>query len=228
MPPLPLPAAVAAVAVAFRGAAVHSDETGCGRCFGDATLRILRSPGAPLPPDDVARISGKDPTHWEDRPAVMRRILPRLVALLAEGTDDPDRLARGLAAAGWQQWPAPESRAVARFLDAWWAAALAEDTPPTPAADVLAACTIARASATPFLARWATDTSMTARAHLARSAPRWWEDFDLGHSPFDWWWGSDTARDAADAELREFLTVHAPRAGTARSGRPGGPPIVAS
>ncbi|MFB7191609.1 hypothetical protein ACFCZT_41425 [Streptomyces sp. NPDC056230] len=65
------------------------DEAGCGRCFDEGEFELLRTPDVPLPADLVRRVAQKDPSHWDDQPAIIRRVLPQLVVVLAEGEASP-------------------------------------------------------------------------------------------------------------------------------------------
>ncbi|MBW8798197.1 MAG: hypothetical protein JF597_32810 [Streptomyces sp.] len=68
----------------------QADEAGCGRCFDEGEIELLRSPDVPLPADLVRRVAQKDSFHWDDRPAIIRRILPQLVVVLADGEAESD------------------------------------------------------------------------------------------------------------------------------------------
>ncbi|MFJ6938484.1 hypothetical protein [Streptomyces sp. NPDC101132] len=147
--------AVERVAKAFEGVTARAEEDGCGRCFGAEEVALLRTPGVPLPEDLVRQVARKDPFHWDDRRSVVQRILPQLVVVLAEGDDEPDLMARGLAAAGWQGWPGEQGAAVAGFLDEWWRWTLRTVSPPVPAYAVFESCVTASSSVVPWLRRWA-------------------------------------------------------------------------
>jgi hypothetical protein len=139
----------------------------------------------------------------------MRRVLPQLVVMLAEGATEPDLMARNLAAAGWSRWPGEQARAVVGFLDAWWTQTLREESPPTPARVVFESCAIASASVTAWLARWDAEmeTGSTASQHLDESVNWWLEDLISDTSPF-WWWGTKAEEQAAWQELKIWLTGH--------------------
>jgi hypothetical protein len=205
-----LAASIARVAATFNGMTARVDETGCGRCFTEAELRLLRSPGTPLPAELVLQAAHKEPFHWDDQPAIIRRVLPQLVVMLAEGTYEPDLIARNLAAAGWSRWPSEQARSVAGFLDAWWTQTLREESPPTPAREVFESCAIASASVTAWLARWDTEMEMgsIASQHLNESLSWWRDDLTSDTSP-SWWWGSKAEEQAAWQELKIWLAGHA-------------------
>ncbi|MEU3304084.1 hypothetical protein ABZ729_30350 [Streptomyces sp. NPDC006678] len=206
-----LDAAVARVAKAFGGMAARADETGCGRCFDAGEVELLRTPDVPLPADLVRRVAQKDPFHWDDQPAMIRRVLPQLVVVLAEGAAEPDLLARGLAAAGWSGWPGEQAGAVAGFLEAWWTQTLRTQSPPISACAVFESCVTASSSVTPWLVRWEAEMSPVARRHLADSVGRWREELMSDDSPFTWWWGTEAEEGAAWHEVKTWL------AGQARS-----------
>lgn len=204
-----LAASVARVAATFSGMTARVDEAGCGRCFTEAELRLLRSPGIPLPEDLVRQAAQKEPFHWDDQPAIIRRVLPQLVVMLAEGATEPALTARNLAAAGWSRWPREQARSVAGFLDAWWTQTLREESPPTPARDVFESCATASASVTAWLARWDAEMEMgsIASQHLNESVDWWREDLMSDTSPF-WWWGTEADEQAAWQELKIWLAGH--------------------
>jgi len=200
-----LGAAVARVVETFGGLTARADETGCGRCFSEDEVELLRSPGISLPVDLVRQVAQKEPGHWDDQSAVIRRVLPQLVVVLAEGADEPELMARGLAAAGWSQWPGEQAGSVAGFLDAWWTQTLRKASPPTSAHEVFASCVTASSTVTTWLARWEVEMGPIARQHLDESVEWWREDLDSDTSPFTWWWGTPAEEQAAWQELRVWL-----------------------
>ncbi|WP_327306181.1 hypothetical protein OG730_24040 [Streptomyces sp. NBC_01298] len=204
-----LAAAVARVATAFGGMTARADEAGCGRCFGEVEVELLRTPDAPLPTDLVRRVAQKDPFHWSDQPAIIRRALPQLVVMLAGGADEPALMARGLAAAGWSRWPREQAGAVSGFLEAWWTRSLRTESPPTRVDEVFESCATASSSVTPWLARWEAERGTIARRHLTESADRWREElaYDDSLSPFWWWWGTEAESQAAWREVRTWLAA---------------------
>ena len=204
-----LAAAVARVAKVFGGMTARVDETGCGRCFDTGEVGLLRTPDVPVPADLARRVAQKHPSHWDDQPAIIRRVLPELVVILAEGAGERESaiMARGLAAAGWPQWPRPQAQAVEGFLDAWWTRTLRTQSPPTSAAEVFESCVTAGSSVTPWLARWEMENGPIARQHLNESVHWWREELDSGDSPFSWWWGAEPEAEgrAAWQEVRLWL-----------------------
>lgn len=198
---------MARVAATFSGMTARADDTGCRRCFTEAELMLLRSPDVPLPSELVRQAAHKEPFHWDDQPAIIRRVLPQLVVMLAEGASEPDLMARNLAAPGWSRWPREQARSVGSFLDAWWTQTLREESPPTPAHEVFASCAIASASVTTWLARWDAEMERDAiaRQHLNESVDWWWENLMSETSPFAWWGGTKAEEQAAWQELQIWL-----------------------
>ncbi|MFD9435737.1 hypothetical protein [Streptomyces sp. NPDC060002] len=204
-----LAAAVARVAKTFGGMTAQADETGCGRCFDEGEVELLRTPDVPLPADLVRRVAQKDPFHWDDQPAIIRRVLPQLVVVLAEDVAEPDLMARGLAAAGWSGWPGEQAGAVAGFLEAWWTHTLRTRSPPVSACVVFESCVTVSSSVTPWLARWEAEMSPVARRHLADSVGWWREELMSDDSPFTWWWGTEAEERAAWHEVKTWLAGQA-------------------
>ncbi|MEV7957950.1 hypothetical protein ACIO6T_35960 [Streptomyces sp. NPDC087532] len=204
-----LAAAVARVAKTFGSVTAHADESGCGRCFDEGEVERLRTPGVPLPKGLVRRIAQKDPFHWDDQPAIIRRVLPQLVVVLAEGTAESDLMARGLAAAGWSQWPDEQAGAVAGFLEAWWTQTLRTESPPVSVCAVFESCVTASSSVTTWLARWEAEMSPVARRHLADSVGWWREELTSDASPFTWWWGTEAEEQAAWHVVKTWLAGQA-------------------
>lgn len=204
-----LAVATARVAATFGGMTAQANEAGCGRCFDEGEVDLLRTPGVPLPTDLVRRVAQKDPFHWDDQPAIIRRVLPQLVVVLAEGEVESDLMARGLAAAGWSRWPREQAGAVAGFLDAWWTRTLRTKSPPISACAVFESCVTASSSVTPWLARWEAEMGPVARRHLADSLGWWREELTSNDSPFTWWWGTEVEEQAAWHEVKRWLTAQA-------------------
>ncbi|MFG3039293.1 hypothetical protein ACGFYZ_20595 [Streptomyces sp. NPDC048330] len=190
----------------FGGSTASPDETGCGRCFDEDEVALLRTPHAPLPADLVRRVTQKDPHHWDDQPAIIRRTLPQLVTLLADGERESALMARGLAAAGWSHWPREQAEAVSHFLKTWWIETLRRNSPPIPACEVLATCAIASSSVTPWLTLWQAETGPVAHRHMCDTLDLWSEELTSEYSPFTWWWGPEAEEQAAWNEVKRWLT----------------------
>jgi hypothetical protein len=193
------------VAETFSGMTARAGESGCGRCFSEDEVALLRSPDVPLPADLVRRVAQKEPGHWDDQAAVIRRVLPQFVVLLASGVGEPELMARGLAAGGWPQWPGEQARSVAGFLEAWWTHTLRTASPPTTAPEVFASCVTASSTVTPWLARWEAEMGAIAGRHLQDSVHWWREDLASDTSPFSWWRGTQAEERSAWQEVKVWL-----------------------
>lgn len=201
--------AIARIADVFVGMTAHPEEGGCGRCYSANEVALLRTADTALPPGLVRMVAEESPDHWDDQPAVIRRVLPQLAVLLAQGTESPDLVARGLAAARWSWWPDRQVQAVHGFLEAWWVWTLRQDSPPTPAREVFESCVTASSSVAPWLACWQAERGPTADRHLSECARWWWDDLRSDTSPFVWWWGPAEQERAARLELRTWLAARA-------------------
>ncbi|WP_051942860.1 hypothetical protein [Streptacidiphilus rugosus] len=202
--------AIARVAEAFAGMTAHPDEAGCGRCYSAEEIALLRTAHVALPADLVCMVAEEVPGHWDDHPSVIRRVLPQVAVLLAQGATSPDLMARGLAAARWTQWPDQQVQALRGFLEAWWLGTLEQDSPPTSAREVFESCVTATSSVTPWLAWWDAGLGPVASRHLEECADWWWDDLQNDVSPFAWWWGTEAQERAACAELRTWLAARVP------------------
>ncbi|MFH8930477.1 hypothetical protein ACH4D4_25825 [Streptomyces pristinaespiralis] len=198
-------------------------ETGCGMCHLPEETALLRTPDVELP-DDVLRLFAHEvPNHFDDHPAVMRRILPQLAAQLATGRFpglDAYELT-GLARSRWQTWPAEQAVAVRTFLETWWADTVTSDAPPYPVHAVFESCVTAGSTVTPYLAVWAGQPlGGPADRHLADCLERWIDDLlgDLTSPLFSWW--SDPCHDEPLAELQAWVAEHAPPRLRARGADP--------
>ncbi|MEU8951728.1 hypothetical protein [Streptomyces sp. NPDC048489] len=200
---------MARVVETFGGMTAQADEAGCGRCFDKGEVELLRTPDVPLPAGLVRRVAQKDPSHWDDQPAIIRRVLPQVVVVLAEGEAESDLIARGLAAADWPRWPREQAAAVTGFLDAWWTQTLRTKSPPIPASAVFESCVTASSSVAPWLARWESETGPLAHRHLAESRDWWREELESDISPFTWWRGTEAEERAAWHEVKRWLASRA-------------------
>ncbi|WP_171468005.1 hypothetical protein [Cellulosimicrobium sp. 72-3] len=204
-----LVAATARVAQVFRDASVAIDEGDCGRCFSEAELLLLRTPGVAVPRELAVRVAGKEPLHWDDQPAMIRRVLPAAVRALAEGETEPYLTARGLAAAGWSTWPVPQSSSIREFLDAWWMATLRREAGPVRAAEVFEACVVATGKVPPWLdvldreAR----TNHHASRHRAACRDEWRYELTGSFMLSAWWQCSSEDEEAAVADLERWCAT---------------------
>ncbi|MFD4991371.1 hypothetical protein ACFWH7_08920 [Cellulosimicrobium cellulans] len=204
-----LVAATERVAQVFRDASAATDESGCGRCFSETELLLLRTPGVAVPRELAVRVAGKDPFHWDDQPAMIRRVLPAAVRALADGASEPYLTARGLAAAGWSTWPAPQSSSIREFLDAWWTATLRREAGLVRVAGVFEACVVATGKVHPWLDVLDREARTSDHASRHRDACRDDWQYELtGHFMLSaWWWGSRDEEQAAVAELERWCAT---------------------
>ncbi|KRC31663.1 hypothetical protein [Oerskovia sp. Root22] len=208
LPDTDVAAAATTISTLFSGVAAHPVDRGCGRCFSDEESALLCTPDAPLPDDLVLRVAAKDPLHWADQPAIVRRVLPQLVVLLVDGVDlDARWCARGLAAARWSTWPADESEAVEAFLNAWWTHTLRSGASFERVAEVFMSCAIASLLVDPWLATWDEEAARSSVVRERRDScvEDWWEDLDRVASPFPCWWGTDESEERAAETLQSWM-----------------------
>lgn len=199
----PLHAAIAHVATVFGGMAASPDERGCGHCYSDADLAALRTPAVDLPEGLAEAVAMEVPDHWDDQPAVLRRVLPQIVVLMAEGSTWPERIVYQWVAAGWTTWPAPQVQALTTFLETWLTWTLRQESPPTPAREVFETCATATSSVTTWITHW--EASTTSATHLAEAAQYW--ELEWGGKPLRYWSGSEADEQAAYTELKAWLAT---------------------
>ncbi|WP_426308836.1 hypothetical protein [Cellulosimicrobium sp. E-16] len=205
-----LVAATERVAGLFGDAPAAADETGCGRCFSEAELLLLRTPGVAVPRELAVRAAGKDPSHWDDQPAMIRRVLPTAVRALADGESEPYLIARGLAAAGWSTWPAPQSSSIRELLDAWWTATLRREASLVRVVGVFEACVVATGKVQPWLDVLDREARTNDHASRHRDACRDDWRYELSGGSFmlsAWWQGSWDDQQAAVAELERWCAT---------------------
>ncbi|MET9509472.1 hypothetical protein ABZX62_13535 [Streptomyces flavidovirens] len=204
--------ALDALAVAFQGMTAHPDERQCDCHWGSAEeLTLLKTADVELDADLLNRTW--QTTDWGHRAAVLRRVLPQFATALVSGSIHPvsplGNAGSVFAAGEWQQWPAPQARAVWEFLHAWWAHTLNDAHPAVPAHEVLVVCTEAACTLTPWLSVWEQQRHPTANQHLAETLDVW--EYDLLMDELPW----RTGRDEDDAEktrveLTTWMIRHAP------------------
>ena len=196
-----LTAALADIETVFNGFA-SPGETGCERCFGPTETAFLRTPYTRVPGELVSRFVFKDPTHFVDHAAVLRRLLPQMARAMAEGElDGIGWGAHGLSRTDWRAWSAGQAAAIEAFLHAWWQDALTKPESPYGVQDVFETCATIARSVTPFLDGWAQDP--VADAHFVHCADHWLYYLVSDASPFTWWY--DDTEDAGVADLRTWL-----------------------
>ncbi|MFI7414170.1 hypothetical protein ACIBU0_36540 [Streptomyces sp. NPDC049627] len=206
MPSPALAAAVADIETVFNGFASPT-ETGCEHCFHPDDIVYLRTPYTRVPADLLRIFAFKDPLHFEDHAAVMRRLLPQTARAMADGSfDGVGWGAHGLSRVDWRAWPAGQAAAVEAFVHAWWQDVLTTPEPSYPVHDVFETCATILRSMTPLLDRF--EAHPMADIHLVSCAKEWLYHLDLDDSPLGWWYHGD--EDAVVAELQAWLTRHAP------------------
>ncbi|WP_326695920.1 hypothetical protein [Streptomyces sp. NBC_01754] len=140
--------------------------------------RNCKVPDVLLGPDLLRRTW--DAPDWKDHGAVLRRFLPRFARALVSGLVEPvsgmDEVGRSFVRGHRRQWPAHRSAAVWEFLHAWWAHTLTEPDPAVPTHEVLALCTEASATFSPWLDTWEELGHRVAGRHLAEAAAHWEHD----------------------------------------------------
>jgi len=176
-----LPAALAELATVFAYRPYRPGMPACPHCVSDEDLRGLGRPVDEIPLPLLARYARKALTTWGEVPD-LQRLLPRLLALVAEGAPPIDAavVAAKLARGGWTHWPVHEREAVSAFFGAWWDDGLRSPpgavAPPVPVRLDAAAATADLAS---ILERWhlhlddgEPDVRLTAALHLAELVNR--------------------------------------------------------
>lgn len=204
-----LDAALGGVATTFRGMTAHPDDYMCDCHWGSAEeLAQLKVPDIELEPDLLRRTWWG--SSWSYPADVLRRILPQFASGLVSGVVEPmfDMGQPGLVFrhGKWQEWPTEQAAAIWELLHAWWAHALTDQEPVVPAYEVLAFCTEASGTLTPWLDIWATSTYPLADRRLAETATHW--EWDLLSDELPWHTYYDEAEKVA--ELSAWLVRHAP------------------
>ncbi|MFE8945733.1 hypothetical protein [Streptomyces sp. NPDC007856] len=153
MPTPALAAALADIDTVFNGFSSPT-ETGCERCYAPEETAYLRTPCTGLPSELLSRFVHEVPGHFEDQPAVMRRLLPQCAHAMADGTlDDVGWAPHGLSRVDWRSWPAEQASAVEAFVLAWWEDVLAAPEPPYSPEHVFETCASILRTITPLLDR---------------------------------------------------------------------------
>ncbi|MEV5977062.1 hypothetical protein [Streptomyces sp. NPDC052114] len=192
-----LDAALDGLAVTLRGATGHPDEAQCDCHWGsDEELALLKVAGVELDPDLLAR-TWQAP-DWRHQGAMVRRILPQFAVELVRGAIQPlfgmAEVGHCLAKGTWQEWPDEQAAAVREFLRAWWAWTLTEPEPPVPAHELLALCTEASGTPSPWLGMWQQLAGPVADRHLTRAVAEW--EYELLGDALPWhaWENEDANR----------------------------------
>ncbi|MCX4668381.1 hypothetical protein OG453_17145 [Streptomyces sp. NBC_01381] len=196
----------------FGGLTAAPGETGCTYCYGEQDIALLHRPDVPLPDDLLCSFLHEVPDHFDDHPAVIRRLLPQFCTWLAAGSFEGIGYAScGLGRSGWPGWPGPQAAAVREFIDAWWDDFLRRDSSPYDITDVFAYCADLGGTVTPLLARWADEpVGGPGDQELAHACEAWEQDLlgDDAGGVVPWWYWFD--RDEPVREVQLWLAGHAP------------------
>jgi len=196
-----LDAALADIDTVFNGFA-SPHETGCGFCHAPEETALLRTPYTRVPLDVVRYYLFEVPDHFDDHPAVMRRLLPQAARAMADGTLGSIGYGpHGLSRVDWRSWPPRQAAAIEAFLRAWWQDTLTTPEPPYDIDDIFETCATIARTVTPFLNGWV--QGPVADTHLAACTDTWLDDLVSDASPFTWWY--DDSEDTGVADLRTWL-----------------------
>jgi len=86
---------------------------GCTHCYARADLDALAGPVDRVPEDLIPHVAAEVIDHWDDFPALYRRMTPRIVRPLTTGRLHIDHglVASRLLTAGWRNWVRVEHEA---------------------------------------------------------------------------------------------------------------------
>jgi hypothetical protein len=148
---------------------------GCTHCYGQADLDALGGPVDQVPEDLIPLVAAEVTDHWDDFPALYRRMTPRIVRFLVTGRLHCDHglIASRLLAAGWRDWVATEQEALEKVWHAWWRSALHEYPGPGPITSVLETISVSTGTLAPWLDIWAQTRTEAADKHLRDAVHRW-------------------------------------------------------
>lgn len=148
---------------------------GCTHCYSQADLDALCGPLDLVPEDLIPHVAGEVPDHWDDFPALYRRMTPRIVRLLVTGRLHVDHglIASRLLAADWRTWAQIEQEALERAWHAWWRSALHEYPGADPITSVLETISVSTGTLAPWLDIWTETRTEAADKHLRDAVHRW-------------------------------------------------------
>jgi hypothetical protein len=148
---------------------------GCTYCYARADLDALGGPVDQVPEDLIPHVAAEVTDHWDDFPALYRRMTPRIVRLLATGRLHVDHglIASRLLAAGWGDWIPIEQEALERVWHAWWRSALYEYPGTDPITSVLETISVSTGTLAPWLEIWAETRTEAADKHLRDAVHGW-------------------------------------------------------
>lgn len=154
---------------------------GCTYCYAQADLDALGGPAGQVPEDLIPHVAAEVTDHWDDFPALYRRMTPRIVRSLTMGRLHVDHglIASRLLAADWRAWTPAEQEALEKVWRTWWRSALHEypGTDPITSAletiPVLETISVSTGTLQPWLGIWTETRTEAADRHL-RDAVDWW------------------------------------------------------
>ncbi|MER6996935.1 hypothetical protein [Streptomyces sp. NPDC000410] len=206
-----LSAALAGLAVTFRGMTAHPDEHNCECHWGSPEeLALLKTPDVELEPDLLRRTW--QAIDWSDHAAVLRRVLPQFATVLVAGHAEPlfglEQAGYSFARGRWQQWPDDQAGPVREFLHAWWVQSLTDPDAVVPAHQVFVMCAEASGTVRPWLGEWEKQTGDLSDRRLAEAAAEW--EYELLGDRLPWsvgWYEHD--EEEMRTELVTWLLDHA-------------------
>lgn len=160
----------------FGGVPLRSDVDYCDHCVDPSQVEALRvTPLRQLDPEQLGPLLFDAMSTWGDL-EYFQHFLPRLLQLVADGAMDdwsystflPHRLA-----ACWNGGTSEQRTAISRFLQAWWAAVISDQSSPCAPRDVLEVVDGRGISTTPYLNAWSTDPSDAAVQQMADFVQDW-------------------------------------------------------
>jgi hypothetical protein len=148
---------------------------GCTHCYTQADLDALSGPVDRVPQDLIPHVAAEATDHWDDFPAVYRRMTPRIIRRLVTGQLHVDHglIASRLLAAGWRDWAPAERDALEQVWHAWWRSALHEYPGIEPVTEVLETISVSTGTLAPWLAIWAETPTEAADRHLRDALDKW-------------------------------------------------------
>ena len=148
---------------------------GCTYCYTQADLDALSGPADRVPEDLIPHVAAEATDHWDDFPAVYRRMTPRIIRRLVTGQLHVDHglIASRLLAAGWRDWALAERDVLEQVWHAWWRSALHEYPGIEPVTEVLETISVSTGTLAPWLAIWAETPAEAADRHLRDAIDKW-------------------------------------------------------
>ncbi|WP_063857077.1 MULTISPECIES: hypothetical protein [unclassified Kitasatospora] len=148
---------------------------GCLHCYSEDDLRRLSGSVDQLPERLFSSVAAKNPDHWDDFPALYRRLLPRILRTFARGELllDAGLVATRMCQAGWRAWSLPERAAVAEVWQALLELTLHQHPSPTPIAEVLELMAVSTGVLQPWLDSCADTRTPSADRHLTDLIDTW-------------------------------------------------------